>query len=206
MLWTVAHQASLSMGFSRQEYWSRLPCLPPGDLPNPGTEPKSMSPTLAVLSLFRCVQLFETTWTVVLQPLSMAFSRQEYWRGLPFPSPGDLPDPGIKAMSPALAGRFFTTSATWEAQTGLASYGCCPLASMAGGIPRDFPGKNSGVDCHFLLQGSFLTQGLNPDVLHWQVDSLLLSPKSSLAVTKDPLSLSEDQRFLMLQLKPALAK
>ena len=49
----------------------------------------------------------------------MAFSRQEYWSGLPFPSLGDLPDPGIKPMSltsPALAGRFFTTSTTWEAQ------------------------------------------------------------------------------------------
>ena len=38
-LWTVAHQAPLSMGFSRPEYWSGLPCPPPGDLPNPGTEP-----------------------------------------------------------------------------------------------------------------------------------------------------------------------
>ena len=43
--WTVAHQALLSMGFSRQEYWSGLPCPPPGDLPNPGIEPVSpMSP------------------------------------------------------------------------------------------------------------------------------------------------------------------
>ena len=46
-LWTVAHQAPLSMGFSRQEDWSGLPCLPPGDLPNPGTEPSSLaSPAL----------------------------------------------------------------------------------------------------------------------------------------------------------------
>ena len=53
-------------------------------------------------------------------PLSMGFSRQEYWSGLPFPSPGDLPNPGIKPMSlesPTLAGRFFTTSTTWEAHT-----------------------------------------------------------------------------------------
>ena len=51
-------------------------------------------------------------WTVARQtPLSMGFSRQEYWSGLPYPSPGDLPDPGIKPVSPAalgLAGRFFT--------------------------------------------------------------------------------------------------
>ena len=49
----------------------------------------------------------------------MGFSRQEYWNGLPCPSPGDLPDPGIERASltsPALAGEFFTTSATWEAQ------------------------------------------------------------------------------------------
>ena len=42
-------------------------------------------------------------------PLSMGFSRQEYWNGLPFPSPGNLPNPGIKPISSALAGRFFTT-------------------------------------------------------------------------------------------------
>ena len=48
----------------------------------------------------------------------MGFSRQEYWSGLPFPPPGDLPHPGIKSKSPeslALAGRFFTSRATWEA-------------------------------------------------------------------------------------------
>ena len=49
------------------------------------------------------VQLFATPWTVALQaPPSMGFSRQEYWNGLPFPSPGDLPDPGIEPRSPAL--------------------------------------------------------------------------------------------------------
>ena len=47
-------------------------------------------------------------------PLSMGFSRQEYWSGLPCPPPGDLPNAGIKPMSPALADGFFTTSATWE--------------------------------------------------------------------------------------------
>ena len=62
-----------------------------------------------VKSLSR-VPLFETPWTVALQvPLPMEFSRQEYWSGLPFPTPGDPPDPGIKPTSPALAGRFFTT-------------------------------------------------------------------------------------------------
>ena len=49
------------------------------------------------------VQLFVAPWTVAYKaPLSMDFSRQAYWSGLPFPSPGDLPDPGIKSRSPAL--------------------------------------------------------------------------------------------------------
>ena len=60
--------------------------------------------------------LFVTLWTIAQQlPLSMGFFRQEYWGGLPFPPPGDLPHPGIERTSlpsPALAGRFFTTSAT----------------------------------------------------------------------------------------------
>ena len=65
------------------------------------------------------VQLFATPWTIDCQaPLCMGFSRHEYWSGLPFPTPGDLPDPGIEPtslVSPALAGGFFTTSITWEA-------------------------------------------------------------------------------------------
>ena len=64
------------------------------------------------------VQLFATPWLVAHQaPLSFGFSRQEHWSGLPFPAPGDLPDPGIKPtslVSPALAGKFFTV-AYWEA-------------------------------------------------------------------------------------------
>ena len=62
---------------------------------------------------FRRVWLFATPWTVALQaPLSMGVSRHEYWSGLPCPPPGDLPNPGIEPaslMSPALAGRSFTT-------------------------------------------------------------------------------------------------
>jgi len=71
------------------------------------------------LSLFSCVWLFATLWTVALPaPLFMGFSKQEHWCGLLSPLPRDLPDPGIKPeplTSPALAGRFFTTSATWGA-------------------------------------------------------------------------------------------
>ena len=53
---------------------------------------------------------FETPWTIAHQaPLAMGFPRQEYRSGLPFPSPGDLLNPGIEPESPALAGEFFTT-------------------------------------------------------------------------------------------------
>ena len=59
--------------------------------------------------MLNCVQLFATPWTVARQaPLSMGFSRQGYWSGLPCPPPGDLSDPGIELASPALAGVFFT--------------------------------------------------------------------------------------------------
>ena len=57
-------------------------------------------------------------YVVCQAPLSMEFSRQEYWSRLPFPPPGDIPDPGIEPeslVSPALAAWLFTTSATWEA-------------------------------------------------------------------------------------------
>ena len=63
-----------------------------------------------VVQLLSPVKLFATPWTVACQAsLSMGFSRQEYWSGLPFPPPGYLPDPRMKFMSPALAGGFFTT-------------------------------------------------------------------------------------------------
>ena len=56
-----------------------------------------------MLTHFNRVQLFATLWTVACQAtLSMGFSRQEYWSGLPCPPPGDLPDPGIEPGSPAL--------------------------------------------------------------------------------------------------------
>ena len=72
-----------------------------------------------MLSHFSHVQQFATLWTITHQvSLCMEFSRQEYWSGLPCPSPQDLPNSGIEPVSlpsPALADGFFTISATWEA-------------------------------------------------------------------------------------------
>ena len=71
---TAAHQASLSLGFSRQEYWSGLPF------------PSTMH--ACMLRHFSCVLLYATLWTAAHQaPLSTGFSKQEYWSGLPFPFP-----------------------------------------------------------------------------------------------------------------------
>ena len=83
---------------------------------------------VCVLIRFGHVQFFATLWTLACKaPLSMGFSRQEYWSGLPCPPPGDLPNPGIKPasrMSPALAGGFFTTRTTWEAHMCVCLYIC----------------------------------------------------------------------------------
>ena len=79
---------------------------------------KDLTCRTCMLSHFSCVQFFVTPWTVAHQaPLSMGFSRQKKWSGLPYLLPGDFPNPGVKPMSltsPALAGGFFTTSTTWE--------------------------------------------------------------------------------------------
>ena len=84
-----------------------------------------MVPLLRLFNLVCCVfshsesHSLPPLWNIAHQaPVSVEFSRQEYRRGLPFPSPGDLPYPGIEPASlasRALAGGFFTTSATWEA-------------------------------------------------------------------------------------------
>ena len=112
--WTVAYQAPPSMGFSRQECWSGLPFPSPGDLSTQELNPGLLHcrQTLYCLS-HHCevmmsqslsrVHLFVALWTVIHQaPLSMGFSGQEHWSGLPFPSLEDLPNPGIEPRSPTL--------------------------------------------------------------------------------------------------------
>ena len=90
--------------------FSRGSSLPQGDLRSPTLRADSLTFELpgfheseVKMKSLSCVWLFATPWTVAYQaPLSMGFSRREYWSGLPFPSPGDLPDPGIEPGSPAL--------------------------------------------------------------------------------------------------------
>ena len=94
---------------------------------------------------------YVTLWTVAHQAsLSMGFSRQDYWHGLPFPPPGDLPASGTE-LNRQLPARLL--------------------------CPPDSPGKNTGMGCHFLLQGIFLIQASNLGLLSalpWQAESLPL--------------------------------
>ena len=132
--WTVARQAPLSMGFFRQEYWSRLPFPTLEDLPNPGTKPESLVPPalLAILyhwaaweipRLQQCM-LNCSVGSDSLQPQGLRptrplcpveFSRQEYWNVLPFPAPGGLRDLGRLQYSLChLSSQISAVSHVWE--------------------------------------------------------------------------------------------
>ena len=131
--WTVACQAPLSMEFSRQEYWSGLSFPSPGALSTSGCigrqvlctsatrethlKTPSISKLCFAIFIFRSlssvqslshVQLFATPWTAAYQaPLSTGFSRQEYWSGLPFPSPGESSRPRDRTRVSHIGGRCF---------------------------------------------------------------------------------------------------
>ena len=106
--------------------------------------------------------LFAIPWTAAHQaPVSMRFSRQGYWSGLPLPSPEDLPNPGIQPRSTALQADSLLTElqgkhSTWNS-----------------------PGQNTGVGSLSLLQGIFPTQGLKPGLLHCRWILYQLSHKGS---------------------------
>ena len=146
------------MGFSKQEYWSGLPCPPPGDLPDPGIEPMSLMSSAVAGGFFTTSALWEAqnlsntqrtsrlqtapfrarAWTWIhksdsypvasdsLQPYGLSapgssvhgILQARILEWVAMPSSEDFPDPGnepVSLMSPVLAGRFFTTSATFEA-------------------------------------------------------------------------------------------
>ena len=127
---------------------SGLPFPSPGERPNSWIKPKSpvlqadsepLLLLLLLLSRFSHAQLLATTWTGAYQaPLSMGSSRQEYCSGLPFPSLGDLLNPGTEPRPPALAGRFFPSEPPGKSKG---------LLTEATIIPED---SNSGVRTFFL--------------------------------------------------------
>ena len=89
--------------------------------------------------------------------LSMGFPRQEYWSGLPFPSPGDRPDPGIEPASPPLAGRFFTTEPPGKPCMGVALNTCVHLKQCT--VDRKFHGSCHAVAAALLARSCIQTQG-----------------------------------------------
>ena len=130
------------------------------------------------------------TWLALL---SMEFSRPKYWSGLPFPTPGDFPNPGIEPSSPTLQ----ADSSLSEPPGKLGILGCvhakplqsCPTlcdpmdhSPPGSSVHGDSPGNNTGTVCHALLQGIFSTQQWNPclphcrptlyHLSHWESDSV----------------------------------
>ena len=137
------------MSFSRQEYWSVLPCPSPGDLPDPEIEPLSQtSPTLA--------GRFFTTSSTFIQTLNCSI-----WDLVPWP--------GIEPGPPALRVQNLSHWTIREVPDEWQSHSVVAASLQPHGLelskllcPWVFPGKNAGVGSHCLLQGIFPTQGSNP--------------------------------------------
>ena len=130
---------------------------------------------VVVGSRFSRVRLFVIPGTIACQaPLSMGFSRQEYWHRIPCPPPGNLPDPGMNPeslMSPALAGGFFTTSAIWLQFTSSGStLNSSYLAISTTSVPSSNKGLNSSK--------SFMRAGINFFQNPVTVDILISSHES----------------------------
>ena len=146
---------------------------------NPGSSPhlkRCVCMCVRERELLSRVQLFVTPWTVAHQALlSMAFPRQEYWSGLSFPSPGDLPDSGIKPGSPALAGRFFTTEPPGKPTSLLGSHSAChtgpqhspslPVATWPGPEPLGARSQGLGNLGKAFLHGPARCLGLEKPLL-----------------------------------------
>ena len=128
--------------------------------------------------------------TVALQvPLSMGFLRQEYWSRLPLPSPADFSQSRDQTHVSCLAGRFFTTEPPGKVKVKVkmkllscaqlfvtrwtVAYQAPPTRLL---LPWEFPGKNTGVGCHFLLQGNFPNPGVKPGSPALQADTLPSEP------------------------------
>ena len=149
-----------------------------------------------MLSHFSCVWLFATLGTIARQAsLTTGFSRQEYWSGLPFPPPRYVPD---STQRTGECQSFSTPQAKLPTSLfklvfshrvcvcvcvshSVVSYSlqCLGLSFFRPLCPENSLGKNTGVGCHYLLQGIFLTQGLNPGLLHCRQIPYCLSHQQS---------------------------
>ena len=162
--------------------------------------------------------LFSTPWSVACQALlSMGFFRQESWSGLPFPSPGDLPNPGIEPGCPPLQADSLMPEPPGKSKKTpyskhdlvLNRFSCVQFFMTLQTVahkpicPWDSSGNNTGVGCHALLQGIFPIQGLNPcflSVLLWQAGPLPLVP------LRKPLSIGIVPLNILSVLRPSPTK
>ena len=145
-----------------------------------------------------CVKLFATPWMAAHQPpLSLEFSWQEYWSGLPFSTPGDLPDLGIEHMSLALANEFFTTvppenSTPWSPRS--------PQCSWQHSLQR--PGRGNNLDVHRQMSGwrwGACTQwNIIQPLKKNAFDSVLVSWVSLEPVRQSGVSQKEKNKYHML--------
>ena len=136
---------------------------------------------------FSCVWLFVTPWTVAHQaPLSMGFSRHIYWSGLPFPSPGYLLNLGIKPASlasPALTGRFFTTSATWEAHDATGEKQITSLTDLTVN-PKGWCCQSAALNMPANLENSIAAAGLESECQFSFQSQRKAMPKNAQATTQ----------------------
>ena len=136
------------------------------------------------MKLLSCVQLLAAPWTVAYKaPLSMGFSKQEFWSGFPFPSPRDLPDPGIEPGSPALQTESLLSEPSGE---GMRFYSKCDFVpstiflglsfalghgeSFSGGIQHPLLDGCSAASCSFgVLAGGDECTSLYPAIFLWHL-------------------------------------
>ena len=125
-------------------------------------------------------------------PLSIEYSSREYWSRLPFPTPGDLSNPGIEPASlasPALAGGFFTTSAPWEAHDSI--HVCCThwcsFSSTSRLLWVESEAKEKSVIVRAIMTTDLSTRGLCPSPALWQQETILFWPSPSSKCKQDGL-------------------
>ena len=197
--WTVACQAPLSMGFSRQEYLSGLPCPPPGDLPNPGikprfpalqadslpTEPQRNSSPKSKLSAVLLAQSCPT----LCNPIDWTLGEED---GNPLQCSclENSRDGGAAVYGVA-------QSRTWlKWLSSSSSSGRLDPARLV--CPWDSPGNNTGMGCHFLPRGSFQPRGWNLGLLHCRQILYCLNHQGSLGVWWTQVIMVSDSLLLQV--------
>ena len=163
ILGTVVFQAPLSMGFSRQENWSGLPCPPPGNLPDPGIESISLTSPALAGGFFITSTTWITNWAI--REVWIYYAAAKSLQSCPTlcdpvdSSPPGSPVPGIlQARTLEWVAISFSNAGKWKVKVKslihvrlVATHGLQPTRLLR---PWDFPGKSTGVGCHYLLQVS----------------------------------------------------